>query len=322
MFEPIIELKGLSKYYGRFKAVDQLDLTIKKGEIFGLLGPNGAGKTTTILMALGLTEPSSGTVHVCGHDATKEPIEVKKKVGYLPDSVSFYDDMTALENLVYIGELNGMTRSEAKERALETLRTVGLEEAFHHKKTATYSRGMKQRLGLAEVLLKRPEIIILDEPTLGLDPSGVKSFLELILHLNRNQGLTVLLSSHHLHQVQKVCDRVGIFVKGELITEGNINSLSDNLFTGSSYEVHVTLKERINMPWQHEQELLLLRGVQKISTENDTIDITCNADVTPDIVRFFVDNGYDVMGVQRKEYGLEDIYQKYFETSMTENISV
>ncbi|WP_020531292.1 ABC transporter ATP-binding protein [Flexithrix dorotheae] len=321
MENPIIELKNLTKSYGSFKAVDQLNLSIKKGEIFGLLGPNGAGKTTTILMALGLTEPTGGTVNVCGYNATKAPIAVKRRVGYLPDSVNFYDNMTALENLVYIGSLNDIPRESIKARAEETLQMVGLEKEAFHKKTATFSRGMKQRLGLAEVLIKQPEVIILDEPTLGIDPSGVKDFLRLILRLSREQELTVLLSSHHLHQVQQVCDRVGIFVKGKLLTEGNINSLSNNLFTNESYEVRITLQNTITTPWPYEKELLMLEAVQKISVEGNSIDIVCNTDITPDIVRFFVDKRYDVMGVQRKEYGLEEIYQKYFENHLTEHIS-
>ncbi len=320
MDNSIIELKNLTKSYGSFKAVDQLNLEINKGEIFGLLGPNGAGKTTSILMALGLTEPTDGSVNVCGYNATKEPIAVKRRVGYLPDTVNFYDNMTALENLMYIGELNGIPRLEVKDRALETLEMVGLEQEAFHKKTGTYSRGMKQRLGLAEVLIKRPEIIILDEPTLGIDPSGVKDFLALIFRLSREQELTVLLSSHHLHQVQQVCDRVGIFVKGKLLTEGNINSLSSSLFTNESCEVRVTLQDIPATPWQHEKELLLLEAVQKASLEANYIDIACSADITPDIVRFFVEKGYNITGVQRKEYGLEDIYQKYFENHLTENI--
>ncbi|UZR99022.1 ABC transporter ATP-binding protein [Chondrinema litorale] len=320
--DSIIELKNISKSYGSFKAVDKLNLGIKKGEIFGLLGPNGAGKTTTILMILGLTEPTSGSIDVCGYNSTKEPIPVKKKVGYLPDSVNFYDNMTALENLIYIGKLNSIPQIELKELALRVLKMVGLEKAFYNKKTSTFSRGMKQRLGLAEVLMKRPEIIILDEPTLGIDPSGVKDFLALIYQLSREQGLTVLLSSHHLHQVQQVCDRVGIFVKGNLLTEGNINSLSNNLYNTEAYEVRITLQDKIIVPWQHEKELQMFKTVQKITIADNYVDVACSTDITPDIVRFFVDRGNDVIGVQKKEYGLEDIYQKYFDNHSKEHLGI
>lgn len=320
MNNPIIELKRLTKRYGDFKAVNELDLTVNKGEIFGLLGPNGAGKTTTILMMMGLTEPSSGTAHVCGFNATKDPLSVKRLVGYMPDSVGFYDPMTALENLMYVGELNGISRSEVEERAITTMEMVGLSGDTIHKKTAAYSRGMKQRLGLAEVLIKDPEVIILDEPTLGIDPSGVKEFLTLIVRLSREKGLTVLLSSHHLHQVQQVCDRVGIFVKGALQAEGNIHTLSNRLFAEKSYETQIGLASVIDLPWKDEAEMLQMKTVQSVAVAGRTIGITCSADVTPDIVRFFVQKGYDVTGVHKKEYGLEEIYEKYFEDNITENI--
>lgn len=177
MKDPIIQLKGLTKCYGPQKAVDDLSLDIHKGEIFGLLGPNGAGKTTTILMMLGLTDPTSGSAFVCGHNATSNPISVKRKVGYMPDSLGFYDDMTAVENLMYIARLNGMAEKEIMKHTADMLEIVGLSSALN-KKTSTFSRGMKQRLGLAEVLIKQPDVIILDEPTLGIDPSGVREFSE------------------------------------------------------------------------------------------------------------------------------------------------
>lgn len=165
MGEQVIVLTDLTKKYGNFTAVDHISLSICKGEIFGLLGPNGAGKSTTILMMLGLTEPTSGKVEICGIDSTTNPIEVKRKIGYLPEDLGFYDDMTGLENLIYTALLNGFSRKEAEEKAKELMRRVGLAEQVN-KKTGKYSRGMRQRLGLADVLIKNPEIIILDEPTI------------------------------------------------------------------------------------------------------------------------------------------------------------
>lgn len=315
MENPIIELRGLTKCYGSVKAVDDLNLNIQKGEIFGLLGPNGAGKTTTILMMLGLTDPTSGTAHVCGYNATTNPIPVKRKVGYMPDSLGFYDNMTALDNLIYIGELNGISRSEIKERAISVMRMVGLENEIN-KKTSAYSRGMKQRLGLADVLIKQPDVLILDEPTLGIDPSGVKEFLALIRQLSRQHGLTVLLSSHHLHHVQQVCDRVGIFVKGKLLVEGNMDTLSQKLFEDKSFEVSVSLRNSLTLPWEYESEFLQLNGVKQVAVVDREIAVTCSHDNTPEIVRFFVGKGYEVVGVQRKEHALDDIYQKYFEKSL------
>ncbi|MFC6101446.1 ABC transporter ATP-binding protein [Olivibacter domesticus] len=318
MKDPIIQLKGLTKCYGSLKAVDDLNLDIHKGEIFGLLGPNGAGKTTTILMMLGLTDPTSGTATVCGHNATNNPIAVKKKVGYMPDSLGFYDGMTALENLIYIGRLNGLPEKEIKTSATEMMEVVGLTNDMH-KKTATYSRGMKQRLGLADVLIKRPDVIVLDEPTLGIDPSGIKDFLILIKRLSKQQGLTVLLSSHHLHHVQQVCDRVGIFVNGKLLAQGNIDTLSGNLFGKDGYVTSITVQQTIEQPWPFETELKLREGMNQITLHENRIDFACSHDMTPAIVRFFVEKGYDILEVHKKDYGLDDIYEKYFENNLMEN---
>lgn len=320
MKEPIIQLTGLTKYYGSYKAVDELNLDVYKGQIFGLLGPNGAGKTTTILMMLGLTEPNSGTAQVCGYNATKNPLAVKKKVGYMPDSIGFYDNMTALENLMYIGKLNGLSETKAKVKALEMLGLVGLDKEIH-KKTGAYSRGMKQRLGLADVLIKSPEVIILDEPTLGIDPSGVKDFLLLIKQLNQQQGLTVLLSSHHLHHVQQVCDRVGIFVEGKLLAEGNIGALSQQLFGKNGQVISITLASVINQPWHLNSQLLAWEEIKQIDIRQNEIIFTCSQNITPRIVKFLVENNYEIQGVIQKEYGLDDIYEKYFENTLIENIS-
>src|SRR5699024_3834879 len=171
MDDAIIQLQDLTKLYDDRPTVDRLSLSIKKGEIFGLLGPNGAGKSMTILMLLGLSEPTGGKVHVCGLDSTTQPLEVKKRVGYLPDDLGFYQHMTGLENLLYTAAINGISRKEAEKRAYDLLNQVGLQDAAD-KKAGKYSRGMKQRLGLADVLIKNPEVIILDEPTLGIDPEG------------------------------------------------------------------------------------------------------------------------------------------------------
>ncbi|MGF6847859.1 ABC-2 type transport system ATP-binding protein [Chitinophaga sp. W3I9] len=320
MEQPIIEINGLTKYYGSLKAVDNLHLTIGKGEIFGLLGPNGAGKSTTILMLLGLTEPSAGEARICGLNASRNPIPVKRKVGYMPDSVGFYNELSALENLTYIGRLNGIPETEVTGVARNMLEEVGLGAAIH-KKTGAFSRGMKQRLGLAEVLIKQPEVIILDEPTLGIDPTGVRDFLELIRQLNQRQGLTILLSSHHLHQVQQVCNRVGIFVGGHLLAEGNIETLAANLFNTAPYMVQVTIKTPVNDAGALEKELLQMPAVSKVTADGTLVEISGQENITPDIVRFFVGKGIDVTGVQQKSYGLDEIYQQYFENNLKENTS-
>lgn len=236
----IIETEGLTKRYDSFTAVDSLTLQIREGEIFGFLGPNGAGKTTTLLMFLGLTEPTSGKVRVSGLDPAREPLRVKEKVGYLPENVGFYDDMDARQNLHYVARLNRISDDVSAKRIDELLKLVGLfEEAG--KKVGTYSKGMRQRLGIAEVLVKEPKIVFLDEPTIGLDPDGTNRMLDLIRSLSREKNITVFLSSHLLEQVQKICDRVGIMIKGNLVAVGPIGELAKKKL-GVEKE-HYTLEE-------------------------------------------------------------------------------
>ncbi len=236
----IIETEGLTKRYNSYTAVDRLTLQIREGEVFGFLGPNGAGKTTTLLMFLGLTEPTSGQVRVSGLDPAREPLRIKEKVGYLPENVGFYDDMDARQNLRYVARLNRIPDDISAKRISELLKMVGLlEEAG--KKVGTYSKGMRQRLGIAEVLVKDPKIIFLDEPTIGLDPDGTNRMLELIHSLSREKNITVFLSSHMLEQVQKICDRVGIMIKGSLVAVGPIQELAKKKL-GVEKE-HYTLEE-------------------------------------------------------------------------------
>jgi len=307
-----IELADLTKRYGKFTAVDHLNLTIGKGEVFGLLGPNGAGKSTTILMLLGLTEPSSGSARVCGINSTSHPIEVKRKVGYLPEDVGFYDDRTGFENLMYTARLNSIPDEEACERAEKLMMRVGLTDE-KGKKTATYSRGMRQRLGLADVLIKNPEVIILDEPTSGIDPTGVKEFLDLIVTLSKEERITVLFSSHHLHQVQQVCDRVGLFVNGKLIAEGDVRTLAGKLFAGSPYVIEAGIAgSNVSVEWlsalvQH------IKGIESVHARNNLWEIACSYDATADIARLIVESGASLTYLSRKEYGLDDIYYRYFE---------
>jgi len=223
--QTVIETQELTKVYGEQVAVDHLTLKIAEGEIFGFLGPNGAGKTTTLLMLLGLSEPTSGKAWVCGSDPTREPIKVKKLVGYLPENVGFYDDMNAAENLKYISRLNGIPDEVADRKIDELLKVVDLQPE-PKKKVGEYSRGMRQRLGIAEVLIKDPQVVFLDEPTLGLDPDGSNQMLELIQSLSRDKKITVFFCSHLLDQVQKISHRVGIMIKGNMVAVGRIEDLA------------------------------------------------------------------------------------------------
>lgn len=316
--EHIIEIEGLTRKYDDFFAVDHLDLEIGKGEVFGLLGPNGAGKSTTILMMLGLTEPTSGSVRVCGLDPVHQPIEVKRKVGYLPEDVGFYDDLSGLENLIYTGQLNGLSRKEAEEKAPGLLARVGLKEE-KDKKAGKYSRGMRQRLGVADVLMKDPEVIILDEPTLGIDPTGVKAFLQLITDLSRKEGITVLFSSHHLYQVQQVCDRVGIFVSGRLLACGDIDSLSEQLFADESFMIEgvldtgmrtSSLKENLK---KTKRQLQDIPGVAEVRIEEHRFMISSSKNVAPEVAAIIVGGGLHLNSLSNREYGLDEIYTRYFQ---------
>ncbi len=308
----IIELNGLTKRYDGFTAVDHLSLAISRGEVFGLLGPNGAGKSTTILMILGLTEPDEGTIRVVGINPVRQPVEVKKKVGYLPEDVGFYDQYSGLDNLIFTGRLNGLSEREARNKADTLLDRVGLSEQ-KNKKTGIYSRGMRQRLGLADVLMKNPEVIILDEPIMGIDPSGVRDFLGMIVNLSKEENITVLFSSHQLYQVQQVCDRVGLFVGGKLLAEGNIASLSEKLFGDSPYTVEVGVSSgghELNKSLQH------MEGVLNVKEHRDKLLIECSRDVTSDISKAILRSGAGLVYLNKKEYGLDDIYYRYFEGGM------
>lgn len=308
---PIIEIENLTKKYGQFTAVDGLNLSINQGEIFGLLGPNGAGKSTTILMLMGLTEPSSGQVLVDNINPCRWPIEVKRKVGYLPEDVGFYDDLSGLENLVYTGRLNGLSNTEAKQQAEALLNRVGLSNEIH-KKTGKYSRGMRQRLGLADVLIKHPKIIILDEPTLGIDPQGVREFLDLIVELSRNEKITVLFSSHDLYHMQRVCDRMGIFVKGKLLAMGNLSELTQQLFPNQNVVIEAGIIPPSNS-FDINQPIKQIEGVKKVELNQNRLKIDSATDVSVPLANLLVQQGYGLTHLSKKEFGLTDIYISYFE---------
>ena len=225
----IIETVNLTKHYNRQTAVKDLSFKVNEGEVFGFLGPNGAGKTTTLLMLMGLSHPSAGSAKVCGFDPLRSAREVKRIAGYLPENVGFYEDLDAVQNLEYVASLNGIQTDKASEKIDELLDMVGLKQDAR-KKVGAFSRGMKQRLGFAEVLIKDPKLLFLDEPTIGLDPDGALRLMEFIKSLNRDRQITVLLSSHNLHQVQKISHRVGIMIHGEMVAEGTIESLAKEKF--------------------------------------------------------------------------------------------
>jgi ABC-2 type transport system ATP-binding protein len=306
--DAVIVTRRLTKQYGEFTAVESLDLTIRAGEVFGLLGPNGAGKTTTVLMLLGLTEPTRGVVRVVGLDPTREPLGVKRKVGYLPDNVGFYGGMTGRENLRYTAKLNGFARTQAEARIDELLAEVRLTDAAD-RKAETYSRGMRQRLGIADALVKNPTVLILDEPTIAIDPAGVEELLALLRRLVTERNLTVLLSSHILGQVQSLCDRVGFFSAGRLVAAGPLEELARG--TDRSIQLEVGVE---GDPAAIDAVALALARVMKVepSPDNDRYRIvTATDDVAGPLATALAAAGLPLVHLRRRGADLLDLYRRF-----------
>jgi len=308
MDDVMIEAHGLTKRYGNFTAVDNLDLVVRRGEVYGLLGPNGSGKTTTILMLLGLTEPTAGTVRVVGFDPARQPLSVKSRAGYMPDEVGFYDELTARENLAYIARLNGIPRAEADRRIATALDRVGLSDVAD-KRVGAFSRGMRQRLGVADVLIKQPQLIIMDEPTQGLDPEGAREFLQIISSLSRD-GITILLSSHLLYQVQAVCDRVGLFHRGRKVLEGSVSELAQQVL-GGAYRVGV---QAVGPAEKIAAALRAVPGVVEVTQPvADRYELRAVADLRAEAAEAVVKAGGRLLSLAVETPSLDDIYARYFQ---------
>ena len=302
----VIAAQNLTKRYGKASVVDGINFDIAKGEVFGLLVPNGAGKTTTILMMLGLTEISSGTVTVLGYDPARSPLQVKRRVGYLPDSVGFYDHLTAAENLSYVAKLMGLSLAERLRRIVAALARVRLLDVAN-KRVATFSRGMRQRLGLAEIIVKQAEVAILDEPTSGLDPQATLEFLHLIGEL-KGDGVTVLLSSHLLDQVQRICDRVALFQAGRIVMMGSVADLAVQVL-GAGFVVEVEA-EGLGIA----RRLAMIPGVSNVSTlAEDRFRMTADRDVRADAARAVVAVNGALRRLSVDEPSLEAIYARCFQ---------
>ncbi|MGN1021715.1 MAG: ABC transporter ATP-binding protein [Aristaeellaceae bacterium] len=309
MAEPIITLEGLTKRYGAITAVDDLTLSIHRGEVFGLLGPNGAGKTTTTLMLLGLSEPTKGKATINGIDCTREPIRVKQMAGYLPDNVGFYPDMTGRENLRMTGRMNGLKGKDLEERIDALLERVGMTDSAD-RKTGAYSKGMRQRLGIADILIKDPDVLIMDEPTNGIDPQGMRELITLIRELAEKDGKTILISSHQLYQIQQICDRVGIFVKGRLIACGRIDELGEQM-----EGIHGCTIELAAEPSGDKLEKFLRgqEGVIRVERSEEYWILHTRTDRSADLARKLVDGGYSLRHLRLRSSDLDEIYAQYFE---------
>jgi ABC-2 type transport system ATP-binding protein len=306
--EAVIRAEGLTKRYGATVAVDHIDFDVAPGEIVGILGPNGSGKTTTILMLLGLTEPSEGHAEVAGYDPLRQPLEVKRRTGYLPDQVGFYEAMSARDNLAYTGRLAGLSRGAIDARFAAAMRRVGLDEVAEMR-VGTYSHGMKQRLGLAEILMKEPSVAILDEPTTALDPHSTQEFLEMIRGLKAD-GTAVLLSSHHLDQVQSVCDRVALFNRGRIALAGTVTELAGQVLGGG----HVIDVEASGAGLA--ERLAAIPGVVRAQflgagPESERWRLDCRRDLRAEIARFLAAE-VALVGINFAAPSLNEVYTRYF----------
>lgn len=306
MSDNVIEVQNLTKRYGQTTVVKGISFSVRPGEIFGLLGPNGSGKTTTILMLLGLTEISEGYVRLLGRDPAREPLAVKRRVGYLPDSVGFYDNLSAAGNLRYTARLNGFTPAEREIRIKTALAQAGLADVAD-KHVATFSHGMRQRLGVAEILMKDAQIAFLDEPTSGLDPQATLELLEIIRNFRHKSG-SVLLSSHMLERVQSVCDRVALFNKGSIVLIGTIPELGHQVLGGG---FHVELEAEGQGLVERLANVPGVTAVEAIGTNR--MRLLAQHDVRPDAAAAVIAAGGRLLSLSIEEPSLDDIYTRYFQ---------
>jgi ABC-2 type transport system ATP-binding protein len=306
--QSVVETVDLTKTYDGTTVVDRLNLHIEEGQTFGFLGPNGAGKTTTILMLLGLTEPTSGVARIWGYNSTREPLKVKRISGYIPERIGFYEDLTAAQNLAYTARLNDLPEELLVKRIGESLGVVGLSEVAEQR-VGEFSRGMVQRLAIADILVKMPKVAFMDEPTLGIDPEGVNQILDLIGRIAKEQKMTIIMSSHQLYQVQRICSHVGIIVKGRMLVEGSLDQLMGEAFGGGRFKVEVQLAEITS---GIVDRIKRIDGVISVEKSGGSLLVGCSADLRPQIAKAIVDANGLLTQMQIQSYALEDIYMKYF----------
>lgn len=294
---PALALSGLSKAFNDLQAVDALSLEVQRGEIYGFLGPNGAGKTTTIKMILGLTYPDAGEVRIDGKALTQEPHAIKRTVGFLPERVAFYPNLTALQNLEFFARLKGDARTDLA----DLLESVGLEE-FARKKVNTFSKGMVQLLGVAQAMIGRPSLLILDEPTVGLDPAWTRSVKDRVQEANEG-GATVFFSSHILGEVQELAHRVAILHRGRLLAQDTVDNLSDRL------ELKPRLRVRTGGdPTAASAALQGVEGVAEVRVEKGEVVVRCTHDAKSRVLSHLERSGVAVVDFRTEEPSLEEVF--------------
>jgi len=297
----MIQVNGLTKDYGARRAIDNLSFDAEQGEIVGFLGPNGAGKTTTMRILTGYMPPTDGTATVAGYDIVEESIEVRRRVGYLPETVPLYNDMTALEYLKFMADLRHIPNPE--ERAYETLEGVNLKDRANSY-IGTFSKGMRQRIGLAQALIHRPEVLILDEPTIGLDPAQVVEMRNVIREIGKDR--TVLLSTHILSEAQQICDRVLIINKGRIVTEDTPENLQSRLVGAQRVVIRVRgdsdgLNEKVSK----------VKGVRAVVSKQDgsvEFEFSAGEDSRPQVAKAVVQAGFDLLEMRPVGLSLEEIF--------------
>lgn len=297
----MIRVTGLTKDYGARRAIQELSFNARKGEILGFLGPNGAGKTTTMRILTGYLPPTAGNVEVGGYDVIENSLDVRRIVGYLPETVPLYNDMTVYEYLKYMADLRHL--KNARSRVNEVLSLVGMSDRAGGY-VGNLSKGMRQRIGLAQALLHHPEVLILDEPTIGLDPNQVVKFRELIREIGRDR--TVLLSTHILPEVQQVCDRVLIINKGRIVAEDSPAQLQSRINNSQRVLLQVRSDSRDLLPL-----VSAVPGVTQVTiTADDCLEFESlpGQDARPHVARVIVENGYDLLQMQQINMSLEEIF--------------
>ncbi len=315
----VISTLNLTRVYGNLRAVDSLTINVGAGDIFGFLGPNGAGKTTTIRMLCGLLPPSGGKLEVAGFDVVKESVKIRRIIGLLPESSGFYNWMNAKEYLLHFAKLYKIEEQTARKTVKDLLEKVGLAgKSFVP--IEYYSRGMKQRLGLARALVNDPRIIFLDEPTLGLDPKGQQDIQKILLDLNREKGITIFLSSHVLSEVASLCNTVAVLNRARLVAQGTIDDL--RRLAGGSRRLLV----RVLNSQTAQKALSGLPFLTDVKVENGLINVTVHethgSESANAIIDIFEKAGFQIYEVRRLEMSLEDIFFKLTEKEQAHPLTV